>query len=74
LTLGECLKEARKMRGMTLIGVSRAAGVSVSHMSQIERGESMPSIETLLDVLDVYDINILFGDEKRFVSYIVSKK
>ncbi|MBV7394789.1 helix-turn-helix domain-containing protein [Mameliella sediminis] len=47
-SLGSELRELRKAREMTLKDLSHRAGISLSHLSAIERGASKPS----LDVLD----------------------
>ena len=41
------LKEARRTRGLSLEAVANLSGVSRSMVSQIERGESSPTIATL---------------------------
>lgn len=41
------LKEARRKRGLSLEAVANLSGVSRSMVSQIERGESSPTISTL---------------------------
>lgn len=41
------LKEARRAQGLSLEAVARLSGVSRSMVSQIERGESSPTIATL---------------------------
>jgi transcriptional regulator with XRE-family HTH domain len=41
------LKEARRSQGLSLDAVSKLSGVSRSMVSQIERGESSPTIATL---------------------------
>jgi len=41
------LKEARRAKGLSLEAVSKLSGVSRSMVSQIERGESSPTISTL---------------------------
>ena len=41
------LKQARRDKGLSLEAVSRLSGVSRSMVSQIERGESSPTIATL---------------------------
>jgi transcriptional regulator with XRE-family HTH domain len=41
------LKEARRGRGLSLDAVAKLSGVSRSMVSQIERGESSPTIATL---------------------------
>ena len=49
---GAIVREARKGKGVSLAGFSLRVGVSVSHLSRIERGRANPSldaIETLAD-------------------------
>src|SRR6056297_3998791 len=41
------LKEARRAQGLSLDAVARLSGVSRSMVSQIERGDSSPTIATL---------------------------
>ncbi len=41
------LKEARKTKGLSLDQVAKLSGVSRSMLSQIERGESSPTVATL---------------------------
>jgi len=41
------LKEARRVQGLSLDAVAKLSGVSRSMVSQIERGESSPTIATL---------------------------
>ena len=44
---GAEVRQLRKARGMTLKNLSRESGVSLSHLSGIERGTSNPSMEAL---------------------------
>lgn len=44
------LKEARRDQGLSLDAVAKLSGVSRSMVSQIERGESSPTIATLLNL------------------------
>jgi len=41
--LGKTLKGRRRLKDLTLTQVSSAAGISVSHLGRIERGERFPS-------------------------------
>ncbi|MFW2514453.1 helix-turn-helix domain-containing protein [Demequina sp. SO4-13] len=45
--LGQRLRSLRRMRGMTLVQLAEVAGLSHSFLSQIERGQAMPSIGSL---------------------------
>jgi XRE family transcriptional regulator, regulator of sulfur utilization len=44
LRLGVRLKQARKAQGLSLESLAKLSGVSVSMISQIERGESNPTV------------------------------
>src|SRR4051794_22364827 len=50
LALGRSIRAVRSARGLRLSDVSRAAGVSVSLLSQVERGLLDPSLESLRKV------------------------
>jgi transcriptional regulator with XRE-family HTH domain len=45
--LPQRLKEARRAKGLSLDAVAKLSGVSRSMVSQIERGESSPTVSTL---------------------------
>jgi transcriptional regulator with XRE-family HTH domain len=56
--LGQEIKSLRKAKRMTLAGLSLAAGLSVGHLSQVERGISMPSIKALHSISRALDVNV----------------
>lgn len=58
LLLGDEILGLRKARKMTLSQLALAAGVSVGHLSQIERGISTPSIKTLHGISRALGVNI----------------
>jgi transcriptional regulator with XRE-family HTH domain len=64
---GERLRKVRERRRVTLKEVADRVGVSESLVSQIERGRVSPSIDTLLAVADVLEVDLdyLFRDYKR---------
>lgn len=64
---GEKLRKVREHKGYTLKTVAKAAGVSESLVSQIERNHVSPAIDTLLALADVLDINLefLFNEYRR---------
>ena len=64
---GEKLRRVREHKGYTLKAVAKAAGVSESLVSQIERNHVSPAIDTLLALAEVLDINLefLFDDYRR---------
>ncbi|MEM6480564.1 MAG: XRE family transcriptional regulator [Pseudomonadota bacterium] len=56
-TLPMRLKEARKARGLSLDAVASLSGVSRSMVSQIERGESSPTISTLWNLTQALNVD-----------------
>ena len=64
---GEKLRTIRENKGYTLKMVAKAAGVSESLVSQIERNHVSPAIDTLLALAEVLDINLefLFEEYRR---------
>ncbi len=64
---GEKIHLVRERRRVTLREVALAAGVSESLVSQIERNKVSPSIDTLLSIADVLEIDLeyLFKDHKQ---------
>ena len=61
---GHKLRTVRERKGYTLKDVATEAEVSESLISQIERNKVSPSIDTLLLIADVLDIDheYLFSD------------
>ncbi|MFN3953729.1 MAG: helix-turn-helix domain-containing protein [Pararhodobacter sp.] len=51
------LKAARKARGLSLDAVARLSGVSRSMVSQIERGESSPTVATLWNLTQALQVD-----------------
>ncbi|HOV63407.1 MAG TPA: XRE family transcriptional regulator [Spirochaetia bacterium] len=65
--IGETIREIRERKGETLKSVAQAVGVSESLLSQIERNRVSPSLDTLISIADVLEIDpdYLFKDFKR---------
>ena len=63
---GEKIRRVRERKGLTLKEIAGKAGVSESLISQIERNKISPSLDTLLTIVTVLNINIdyLFEDYK----------
>lgn len=59
------LLEARRRLGLTLAEAAAAIGVSVTHLSRVERGERQPSIGVLIELARSYRLPLgqLVGDE-----------
>ena len=60
--LGRRIREARQQRGMTLKEMDETAGLSATHISEIERGKTSPTIGALIRIA---------GALGREVSYFV---
>jgi transcriptional regulator with XRE-family HTH domain len=54
--LGEKLRLLRSERGLTLAQLAKRAGVSVSFLSQLERGANHASIETLRQIVQALEV------------------
>ena len=53
-TLGARLRQLRKARGYTLLDVGAKTGLSVSFLSDVERGRTKPSLDTLEKLASTY--------------------
>jgi transcriptional regulator with XRE-family HTH domain len=64
---GRIIRSVRERKRLTLSQLAEAAGFSVSLVSQIERNVVSPSIDTLLRLADVLEIDLdfLFKDYRR---------
>ena len=63
-TLSARLKALRQRSGKKLINLSDETGLSVSYLSDIERGRTNPSLETCAKLAKVYKVTLaqLFQD------------
>lgn len=68
--LGALLRAIRNSRHLTIKDVSVKAGISSSLLSQIERNRISPSLDTLLQILEVYGV----PPDKFFKDYETSSK
>lgn len=59
MNLGEKLRMLRKStRELTLVEVAKQTGLSVSFLSDLERGQTRPSLDTLEKLSKFYSVNI----------------
>ncbi len=58
MTLAERLRELRKDRGWRLKDLSQASGLSIPYLSDLERGRTNPSLETLQTLSRAYGISV----------------
>jgi transcriptional regulator with XRE-family HTH domain len=56
--LGAVLRSLRKNRGYTLAEVASTTGLSVSFLSDVERGRTRPSLDSLVKLADCYNSSI----------------
>jgi transcriptional regulator with XRE-family HTH domain len=63
--VGRRLRHLRKARGLSLRQLADASSLSIGFLSQIERGQSSPSLRTLTRLADSLSVGIgeLFADE-----------
>lgn len=68
LKLGERLKKERKRKAMTQEVLAERVSVSVKHIGSIERAESIPSIQVLVDLANELNVTtdyLLFDSMKK---------
>ena len=66
MELGDRIRELRKTKGETLKATSDSTDISVSYLSDIERGRTNPSLQTLEALAKHFDITVtdlLYGVE-----------
>lgn len=56
--IGARLRDRRKLRQMSLQEVAQGAGISAALLSQVERGLSTPSIESMMAICDALDMPV----------------
>ena len=56
-TLGSEVRQLRRARQMTLKAMAAASGVSLSHLSAIERGTANPSIDVIGKIAEALDVS-----------------
>ncbi len=54
--MGQQLRAIRRKHGLSLRALAEKANVSISLLSQIENGKSMPSVKTLHNIADALDV------------------
>lgn len=67
--IGSCIKKMRMQKGISQIELAKAIGVSQTHMSNIENGNTGISLWTAVKISRILDCSIeQFADEERFNS------
>lgn len=57
--LGKAIRQLRDKRGMTQEALAHAAGVTVGHLSMIERGHSNPTWATVKAIATALDASMI---------------
>lgn len=58
MKISERLKQLRTLHGLKLREVSQKSGLSLSYLSDLERGRQNPSLETCQKLATVYKITL----------------
>jgi transcriptional regulator with XRE-family HTH domain len=56
--LGAAIRELRAKRGMTQEAVAQSAGITVAHLSGIERGRGNPSWGAVVAIAEALDVSM----------------
>jgi transcriptional regulator with XRE-family HTH domain len=71
----DSIKKLRKAKGITLQEMSNRTGISLNHLSQIERGRINPSIGTLKKITNTLDVPFMsLGNGERSPSVPTPQK
>lgn len=57
--LGARIKEERKVRGLTQEQLAEKIEITPKYLSRLEGGQQSPSIETLIKLTEIFDIELL---------------
>src|SRR4051812_22397249 len=70
------LKQLRELKGITLEELATGTGLTKSYLSKVERGVSMPSIDTALKLSDALHLGVgqLFGVDAQGQDYAGVRK
>lgn len=63
--IGQRIKALRQQRNLTLVGLAEQSNLSASHLSQVERDKTTPSLMTLNSIAQALDVSLrdLFDSE-----------
>lgn len=78
ISLGNRIREVREMRGLTQDELSKRAGISIKHLSVLERGLKEPRLSTFLAIVEALgstpnELLVSPSQENDSVSSIVYK-
>lgn len=74
--LGQRLRQQRKKRGLTIEQLAEMIGLSKNYVSLMERGRKLPSMATLIKIVNSLHISadVLLCDEVESVSCVVDEE
>ena len=65
--IGKIVRTLRRSKGMSRPVLSKAAGISESHLKKIETGTRQPGIDTYLKILETLEVEIVVVDKDKTV-------
>ena len=71
-SIGSNVRKCRQRKGLTQEVLAEKVGISTNYLGAIERGEKIPALETLVDIINVLEVSsdeILYGVIK--VGYVI---
>jgi transcriptional regulator with XRE-family HTH domain len=57
IRFGAILRRLRIARGWTILIAAQRCGMNPNYLGSLEKGGNMPSVDTLLEIGDVYGVN-----------------
>ena len=57
MALGQRIREARLLRGLTQQTLARKADIGIMYLSEIERGIKMPSLNIFIKIVEALDVS-----------------
>lgn len=74
MTVGECIRAARKQRGLTQAELSERAHISRSYLCDAENNRYHPSVDTLQRIADVLAVPVgsLMGDSSSLAELVAA--
>lgn len=71
-SIGSNIRKCRQRKGLTQEVLAELVGISKNYLGAIERGEKIPALDTLVDIINVLEVSadeILYGVIK--MGYVV---
>ncbi len=74
MNVAQRIIELRQMRGVTTNKLANMAGVSQSHLREIELGQRNPTVETLSYFCDALGVSlaVFFSEDKQLNPFLMS--